>query len=881
LIKIILTVNPTKLDFNHTVFHRVSSETVIYQDVPVYPGEPLTFSGMVKTSNVAGGNGAYFKVEFYHNETPPASPTLIGDPIQTGYVLGTQDDFVKLTTLANAPSGASFARIYAILDGIGTAYFDCLKLIPCQTQKFTYNTNNNYITEVEDPMANTVQYQYNDQTGWKVSATDACNHTTLYGNDVLDRLTSVRDPLLHIAYYDYDANSNLTAIRGLKSSGPTDDSYKTDFVPTELNVTETMTERITDTSTATESYEYDRSGNLSKVTKPSGAVITYQYNGANQLSGKSNGIKPYTFTYDGANNLSGVNWVDWNTLQCEAWYWERDGAGRVNQYLDAFGYNTHYTWDKSSNLLSITGRNNSYQYDGTIQYAYGSDNRLLSVAIPGEYNISYDYTESKRLFQVKYPGTGNARIVTYNPNGWCTSIQDKGFPNQHPVHYTYYDNGQIHTMTTSNSIETYYYDDNGRLERWDNAPYPPGSTTTELYEYDAAGNLTRKGNFTYQFNNANQIINPGFTYNLNGNLTCDGIYKYTYDSKDHLTEVRRASDNVLVATYTYSFDGLRKSKTVYTGQSQLTTNFHWDTFGNLIRESDTSGQTTCFYYYSPNGNLVGLKKNGQTYIIHNNQRGDVVSITDVNGNIVNQYHYDPWGNIISSSGTLSQPFRYAGYYFDEETGLYYLKSRYYSPTLGRFLTKDGIGYIRTSDPRTLNLYAYVGNDPVNKTDPNGNYMPGDENLSQEVQEEIETVWGPMYNAAKAVGDNKKMEYAHAQANALRNSASSFKVSWTPGSKPTSNLIDYGIKSTQSLSGFDFTAGGPAAYLDVDSGFIIGGQLASVGVEKSFTIPFTKKKIKVGAEVDFITASAGIKYNPGQVKARFGFGPFGGQLSASW
>jgi hypothetical protein len=102
LIKIILTVNPTKLDFNHTVFHRVSSETVIYQDVPVYPGEPLTFSGMVKTSNVAGGNGAYFKVEFYHNETPPASPTLIGDPIQTGYVLGTQDDFVKLTTLSEA-----------------------------------------------------------------------------------------------------------------------------------------------------------------------------------------------------------------------------------------------------------------------------------------------------------------------------------------------------------------------------------------------------------------------------------------------------------------------------------------------------------------------------------------------------------------------------------------------------------------------------------------------------------------------------------------------------------------------------------------------------------------------------------------------------------
>jgi RHS repeat-associated protein len=281
-----------------------------------------------------------------------------------------------------------------------------------------------------------------------------------------------------------------------------------------------------------------------------------------------------------------------------------------------------------------------------------------------------------------------------------------------------------------------------------------------------------------------------------------------------LIEVRRASDNVLVATYTYSFDGLRKSKTVYSGQSQLTTNFHWDTFGNLIRESDTSGQTTCLYYYSPGGNLVGFKKNGQTYIIHNNQRGDVVSITDVNGNIVSQYHYDPWGNIISSSGTLSQPFRYAGYYFDEENGLYYLKSRYYSPALGRFLTKDSHSYIRINDPRTLSLYAYVGNDPVNKTDPNGNYMPGDENLPQEIQDEIETKWGPMYNAAKAAGDKKTMEYAHSQANALRNGTISPQSSTGYGDINVTVVSPFFVGAT---GGAMFDADGSHKYLGIAVG----------------------------------------------------------------
>ncbi|MDD4440020.1 MAG: RHS repeat-associated core domain-containing protein, partial [Tissierellia bacterium] len=104
---------------------------------------------------------------------------------------------------------------------------------------------------------------------------------------------------------------------------------------------------------------------------------------------------------------------------------------------------------------------------------------------------------------------------------------------------------------------------------------------------------------------------------------------------------------------------------------------------------------------------------------HTNIRGDVVSITDSTDTIQAQYTYDPWGTQTSYTGTITQPLRYAGYYFDEETGLYYLKSRYYSPETGRFLTKDAYSYVKNESPQTLNLYVYCGNNPVNLTDPTG------------------------------------------------------------------------------------------------------------------------------------------------------------------
>lgn len=119
--------------------------------------------------------------------------------------------------------------------------------------------------------------------------------------------------------------------------------------------------------------------------------------------------------------------------------------------------------------------------------------------------------------------------------------------------------------------------------------------------------------------------------------------------------------------------------------------------------------------YGPDAKLHSVIKNGTVYYYHTNSRGDVLAITDETGEVVARYSYDPWGNILESTGTFAneQPFRYAGYYWDSDLGMYYLINRYYDPSIKRFISKDALA---NADE---NAYLYVFNNPVNYNDPSG------------------------------------------------------------------------------------------------------------------------------------------------------------------
>ena len=125
----------------------------------------------------------------------------------------------------------------------------------------------------------------------------------------------------------------------------------------------------------------------------------------------------------------------------------------------------------------------------------------------------------------------------------------------------------------------------------------------------------------------------------------------------------------------------------------------------------------------PSGDAFGFIYNGEEYYYIKNVQNDIVAIADKNGTVVANYYYDAWGNITQITGdtALAQtnPLRYRSYYYDSETGYYHLKSRYYSPEVGRFLNADG--YAQTGQGLLdKNMFAYCGNNPVNRRDGNGN-----------------------------------------------------------------------------------------------------------------------------------------------------------------
>ena len=149
---------------------------------------------------------------------------------------------------------------------------------------------------------------------------------------------------------------------------------------------------------------------------------------------------------------------------------------------------------------------------------------------------------------------------------------------------------------------------------------------------------------------------------------------------------------------------------------------YYELDGSTVISETTCGDTIRYYY--GNGGIVGFRYNGQRYYYEKNLMGDIVGIYDKSGNKVGGYTYDAWGNctITANINNLANvnPFRYRGYYYDADLGLYYLKSRYYDAQVGRFINADRIEYLGANGSLlSYNLYAYCDNGPISLKDSSG------------------------------------------------------------------------------------------------------------------------------------------------------------------
>jgi RHS repeat-associated protein len=271
------------------------------------------------------------------------------------------------------------------------------------------------------------------------------------------------------------------------------------------------------------------------------------------------------------------------------------------------------------------------------------------------------------------------------------------------------------------SQTAYGYDNADRLIQLN---HTAGSQTLAGYQYtlDANGNRTQavvtepqlpekliNASQTYNYNTSkNRLTNAGtavLTYDNEGQLKTQDSTNYAFDYAHRL--ISQGNQN-------YVYDGV--GNRIKATRNSTVTKYIYDAAGNLLAETDQNNAITRYYIYGKGLTAMVDAQTGQLYVYHFDGTGHTVALTDASQQIQNTYAYDPYGKLMAQTETIAQPFKYAGQVGIQAEGnnLYYMRARYYDANLGRFIREDPIGH-----NGGLNLYAYVGGNPIMLVDPSG------------------------------------------------------------------------------------------------------------------------------------------------------------------
>ena len=488
-------------------------------------------------------------------------------------------------------------------------------------------------------------------------------------------------------------------------------------------------------------YTYTASGAIHSVEcTESGRKYQYNYNSRGQLTGYTEltaSGNAYTdlaqsfFWYDDLNRLEYTQ----TTF--------RYAVGDTNylsdaDYYDAVGY--WYTYDNSvsgNNAAGDAGTDvgaltelevigGGLNTGATISYGYDSLYRLATRTTTANGSVGFSQTVNYGYRQVS-TGRTSGQVCSYQSVIGNTTTQ---------YTYTYDSSGNITRITDqSGHVTRYTYDKLGQLTREDN----PYLGKTYVYAYDKAGNRTSKTTYDYttgtlgsktatkEYEYTGDQLS-GTTYDAIGNPDTYNGYSLTWNGRQLMK--MSMNNGQFEYRFTYNDEGIRTSKT-----SSGTTHTYALNGSQIV--SEQFGTHFLVYLYDENGAPIGLqyrnktyeKYDFDTYYFEKNLQGDIIAIYTESGTKIGSYTYDAWGNctpLPESGATTPQkqivrmfnPFRYRGYYYDYDTGLYYLQSRYYNPTTGRFINADG--YVSTGTGLLgYNMYAYCNNNPVMNVDYTG------------------------------------------------------------------------------------------------------------------------------------------------------------------
>ena len=518
---------------------------------------------------------------------------------------------------------------------------------------------------------------------------------------------------------------------------------------------------------------YDLNGNALTVTDANGNVTTNTYDSLNRIliantvhSNDSSKNVNKSYEYDEMGRVQCININNEQTLYLY------DDLGRKITEESSTGFKGYYYEGISQNVSSyFIGRNHQIVYEN-IFYTYDDEMRVVQVKEGGNLTASYAYDENGNKISETL-ANGVVSTYSYNACNKVTKLVTKsGKFDISSYEYSYYLDGSdaCKVRNENGIIETTSYDYDG-LKRLTKESISNGKTAdTYSYEYDDYGNRSKmvangseeyetvydytvNGKYTALLqkeiktvketpsavtSNNGLAISPtdlitstaadakreetAYSYDANGNqitkITADKTETNTYDSLNQLIEF---TDGKTTASYKYDVDGLRISKTV-DGHSidQI-----WNDDKQIAVDADGSNPYKAQIYIRGTNLLAGCEfvqavKSDYTYYTQN-AHGDVVNLTDNNGAVTKTYQYDAFGVEKNIDDTDTNAFRYCGEYYDKETATIYLRARYYSPSTGRFISRDSFAG-SNNDPLSLNLYTYCHNNPVSGTDSTGHFL---------------------------------------------------------------------------------------------------------------------------------------------------------------
>ncbi len=625
---------------------------------------------------------------------------------------------------------------------------------------FTYDAAAN-IVKVTNSLGNSTILAYNS-LNQLVKATDPMNGATQFSYDANGNLTSVTDANGNVTAYDYNYRGQILQITDALNNTTTF-TYGGNGCPSCGSGADRLT-AVTDAKGNTTTYKYDLEGRVTKETDPLGNSTTYTYDvNGNLISRKDANGATITYTYDAAGRLTQKTFPD-NTKTTYSY----DAKGRIvtagNQSITYT-----YTYDVNGRITQVAdnnGRTISYQYDPagkrtkmvtpdgrTVNYTYDADSRLQAIKTEiGTFGFTTD--SLGRRTELLYPN-GISSHYTYDDNGRLTGLTyetSRGLT-MASFAYTHDKVGNSLAKIEMDKNTIYSYDQTNRLiraiqlhgkEREDR--HRPGQ---ENYSYDPVGNrLTGPAaRDNYRYNRANELT--GFShykesYDSNGNLLTKTVigddeddeddeggapskswtYSYNYENRLVKAETRGANGSVIV-TYQYDPFGRRIGKKIVNYGDIKAENkayaYVYDgpniVISYLTRKRGWAARTAVTRYIQGPGidRPLAMEKNSKIYYYHADGLGSIIALTDSRQKVVESFDYDSFGNMKRNGEHIDQPFTFTGREKDEETGLYYYRARYYDPQVGRFISKDPIGFASGNSV----LYGFVGNNPVNFVDPTG------------------------------------------------------------------------------------------------------------------------------------------------------------------